>query len=309
MTILPRRVILILSAFAAVLLTAAVQAGTLKINLVMSDSSPPYRQFADSFRSALAASKADANLVESALIIGSGADLIVAVGMKAAELAAAQIDTPVLVAMVPEAGYRELLAQMPPQATHRMISAIYLDQTWDRRLDFLRAALPELRRIGVLYSPDTSIDIESLRKDMARRGSSLVAEPVASADKLFPALERVLIGSDVLLAIPDSAIYSSGNIRNILLTSYRHNVPLIGLSKAYVNAGALCAIFSTPEQLGVQAGEMVFSFLRNRRWPTPQYPVDFSIEVNQQVARSLQIELSSGEEIRGRMGRFGGWKQ
>ena len=295
---MPRRPILILLACTAVLLTATVQAKSLNVSLILSDSSPPYRQFADSFSRHLAESQAEVNIVESSAISGTQVDLIVAVGMKAAELAAAQVDIPVLAAMVPETGYRELLAQTSVQRTDRAISAIYLDQPWSRRLDFLRAALPERHRIGLLYSPETRIDIDSLRKNIATRGGALIAQPVRSADRLFPVLESVLADSDVLLAIPDSAIYSSSNIRNILLTSYRHNVPLVGISKAYVNAGALCAIFSTPEQLAGQTSATVISFLQDRQLPVPQYPAFFMIEVNQQVARSLGVAVPSQEVIR-----------
>jgi ABC-type uncharacterized transport system substrate-binding protein len=284
-----------------VLLVAAEQAKTLNVSLVMSDSGPPYRQFANSLNSALAASETNVNIVESTVIGTTKADLIVAVGTKAAELAAAQFDTPVLVAMVPEAGYRELPAQAAPKKIARPISAIYLDQLWMRRIDFLRAAFPERRRIGLLYSPDTHIDIEGLRKNVAARGGALIAQPVRSTDELFEKLESVLAGSDVLLAIPDSAIYSNSNIRNILLTSYRHGVPLIGISQAYVNAGALGAIFSTPEQLAVQAGATVISFAQTKQLPEPQYPAAFTIAVNQQVARSLGIAVPSQEEIRNRM--------
>jgi ABC-type uncharacterized transport system substrate-binding protein len=119
----------------------------------------------------------------------------------------------------------------------------------------------------------------------------------------------MLNSSDVLLAVPDSEIYSSSNVRNILLTSYRHKVPLIGISQAYVNAGALGAIFSTPEQLAEQAGNIISSFFRERKLPGPQYPASFGIALNLQVARSLGIELDSPEAIRGRMAEAGEGRQ
>lgn len=298
----------------AMVLMSGVQAQTLNVSLLLSDGSSPYRQFADSFNIALAASKADVHIIEVplnspvdarrlfALPGAKNADLIVAVGTKAAELSVVQIDTPVLVVMVPETGHQKLLMKksLPP------ISAIYLNQPWDRQFDFLRAALPERRKIGLLYSPDTRIDVESLRKKVAARGGSLTARPVQSADSLFSALESVLADSTVLLAIPDSAIYSSSNFRNILLTSYRHDVPLVGFSKAYVNAGAVCAIFSTPEQLAEQAGETVVVFARNRQLPAPQYSAAFTIEVNRQVARSLELKLPTQDEIRAQMNRGAG---
>ena len=138
---------------------------------------------------------------------------------------------------------------------------------------------------------------------------SLNAQSTRPAENLFATLESVLNSSDVLLVIPDSEIYSSSNVRNILLTSYRYQVPLIGISQAYVNAGALGAIFSIPEQLAGQTVEMIIFFARSRRLPDPQYPVLFSISLNQQVARSLGIALDSPEAIRERMDKAGEGKQ
>jgi ABC-type uncharacterized transport system substrate-binding protein len=202
---------------------------------------------------------------------------------------------PVLAAMVPATGYEDLLAR---QKHVNRVSAIYLNQPWSRQLDFLHVLLPERRKIGLLYSPDTRIDLARLRQDIAAHDGSLITQPVRSAAQLFTSLEDVLADCDVLLAIPDSMIYSSSNIRNILLTSYRHNVPLVGLSQAYVNAGALAAIFSTPEQLAEQTGDTVISFARTAKLPEPQYPAVFTVAINQQVARSLGIELRSPDAIR-----------
>lgn len=284
--------------YTLLLLTQWVHAATLNVDLMMSDSSPLYRQFANSFNGAVAESRSDVSVFESQGIRGNNVDLIVAVGMKAAELALAQDEIPVLVSMVPEAGYRELMEQAPQPRTNSAVSVIFLDQPWGRKLDFLRAAIPERRRIGMLFSSDSHIDIEKIRRNIIAHGGTLIAKPVLSPDSLPSLLESVLSDSDALLAIPDSGVYSNNNIRNILLTSYRHGVPLIGISKAYVNAGALCAIFSTPEQLAVQTADAVVSFSRGRHVPAAQYPSAFAIEINLQVARSLGIEIADQDAIR-----------
>ena len=286
------------------LLATAAQAGTLNVRLVLSDSSPPYRQFATSFIQALAVTKADVVVTESQDVSGANIDLIVTVGMKAAELARTQVSAPVLAAMVAKRSYDDMLAQSSPAKSAQAISAIYLDQPWDRQLDFWQATLPKRHRIGLLYSPNTRIDIARLRQDIAKRGGTLAAQAVRSSESLFSSLADVLNGSDVLIATPDSAIYSNSNIRNILLTSYRRGIPLIGLSQPYVNAGALCAIFSTPEQLAVQASATVSLFARTRRLPDAQYPTAFTIASNQQVGRSLGIVVPSQDAIRSQMSRM-----
>lgn len=288
----------LLLASTIVLLTTLAQAGTLTVCLIQSDSAAPYQQFSATLNKTLAASNADVRVVESQRCEADGSDLVIAVGMKAMELAIASSAAPVLGAMIPRTGYEMLLERQPAQQRSKEISAIYLDQPWDRQLNFIRTILPNHDTVGLLYSPDIRITLPRLPP-----GMSLNAKTVSSPETLFAALENILDSSDVLLAIPDSKIYSSSNVRNILLTSYRYKVPLIGVSQAYVNAGALGAIFSTPEQLAVQTAETVVSFVRDRRLPIPQYPATFDIALNHQVARSLGIVLDSLQAIHENMNK------
>lgn len=293
-----RQFAILLLASTVVLLTTLAQAETLNIRLVMSDSTVPYQQFSDTLSKTLAAGNADVRVVESPPGGAAGTDLVIAVGMKAMELAIAKSGAPVLGAMIPRTGYEMLLEGRPAQQRSREISVLYLDQPWERQLNFIQAALPDHTTVGLLYSPEIRITLPRLPP-----GMSLNAKTVNSPETLFAALENILESSDVLLAIPDSKIYSSNNIRNILLTSYRYKVPLIGVSQAYVNAGALGAIFSTPEQLAEQTAAAVVSFISNRRLAEPQYPVSFSIAFNQQVARSLGIVLDTPQAVRERMAK------
>jgi ABC-type uncharacterized transport system substrate-binding protein len=288
---------------ALVLAPVACWAQDLNLVILLSDNTAPYLSFAKKLKDSLPASVQAIVLEYPGQLPSSAlkADLIITAGMKATELAATQSSIPVLAVMIPKSSYERMLAQQSPQNPAPSISAIYLDQPWDRQLDFVRAALPDRIKIGLLYGEETHIDVARLHQDIAHRGGSLIARPIRSAKGLYPSLESVLKDSDVLLAIPDSAIYSSNNIRNILLTSYRYRIPLIGLSQSYVNAGALCAIFSTPEQLAEQASTTTNLFGQTKKLPGSKYPAAFSIAVNQQVAQSLGIELPSPEAIRNQM--------
>lgn len=301
-----RQFAILLTASAIALLANQAQAEALNVRLVMSGSTSPYQQFSSALDKALVENNADITVIESpadALSRSNGnakIDLIVAVGMKATELAITGSDEPLLSTMIPRASYEMLREKHSSLRSPNAVSAIYLDQPWDRQLNFIQAALPGHSVVGALYSPDTPIVLPRLPQ-----GMSLNAKSVSSAKTLFAALESILNSSDVLLVIPDSEIYSSSNVRNILLASYRQKVPLVGVSQAYVNAGALCAIFSTPEQLAGQVAKAIISFARDRQLPGPQYPESFSIGINNQVARSLGIEMASPDAIRKRMEKAG----
>jgi putative ABC transport system substrate-binding protein len=112
------------------------------------------------------------------------------------------------------------------------------------------------------------------------------------------ALKSVLETSDALLAVPDPMIYTRETAQPILLTSYRHQKPIFGYSQSYVRAGALAAVYTTSKQLAQQAAEIA---LKSQQAPSllppPQSPKYFSIIMNHQVARSLNIILKSEEEI------------
>lgn len=286
-----------------------VSAAPLRVALVLSENNAPYQKFSSTLHAALAANKGDVEIVEVQPGQGANVGMVVAVGMKATEAALSGFDVPVLGVMIHQAGYESLLEGLPARKAGKETSALYLNQPWERQLDFLQAVLPTRLRIGLLHSADTHLELASLRRSFTERGLTLTAQPVRSPELLFNALDELLNGTDVLLSIPDNAIYNASNVRNILLTSYRHKVPLIGISQAYVNAGALCAIFSTPEQLAEQTGATLVSFARTGRLPEPQYPASYSIALNHQVARSLGIYLPSPEEIRERMNKARGGKR
>jgi ABC-type uncharacterized transport system substrate-binding protein len=203
--------------------------------------------------------------------------------------------------MIPKVGYEELRAQISAQIRSPEISAIYLDQPLYRQIDFIQAALPDRHKIGLLYTPNASFNIDNISQLVPQRDIKVIAKPVLSADKLFSVLEDVLEKSDILLAVPDNKIYNNLNIRNILLSTYRSGIPFIGLSQSYVTAGALGAVYSSQEQIADQAAATILAFARSHVLPEPQYTHEFSIALNPQVARSLEIELPNPEVIRQKM--------
>ena len=111
---------------------------------------------------------------------------------------------------------------------------------------------------------------------------------------------------DRLLAVPDASLFNNRTISNILLTAYHHRSPVIGFSPAYVKAGALLALYSTPTQIGQQAGEVARQGLASGSLPPPAAPRHFRISTNPYVARSLGIGLEDASVLRERLERAEG---
>ena len=116
-------------------------------------------------------------------------------------------------------------------------------------------------------------------------------------------MRDLLENSDVLLSLPDPLVFNSGTIHHLLVATYHQKIPVIGFSRAFVEAGALLAVYSTPAQTGRQAAEIVQQVLRTpvRALPPPQYPKYFAIAVNRRVAASLGLEVPDEQTLLNRL--------
>jgi hypothetical protein len=115
-------------------------------------------------------------------------------------------------------------------------------------------------------------------------------EQLAPGDDINRVLNRIA-PNEVLLAMPDSAVYNAENIRNILLSTYRHKQGVIGFSADMVKAGALASTYSDIEDINAQVAELAEVFVATGELAPPQFPRYFSTIVNEGVARSLDIEV------------------
>ncbi|PQA78769.1 ABC transporter substrate-binding protein [Rhodoferax sp. TS-BS-61-7] len=197
---------------------------------------------------------------------------------------------PVVSALIPRLGFERLLRESTGK-TAAPVVAVYLDQPFGRQLDLMHQALPDVKRVGVLWGQESLLQQANLQAAAQARGVELVAGVVPTSTSLFAGLKTVLDGADVLLAVADPQVYNGATISNILLATYRARVPMVAFSPAYVKAGAMLAVYSTPRQIGVQAGALARTVLQGGAVPASQYPLEFSVAVNEHVARSLGMVL------------------
>lgn len=220
-------------------------------------------------------------------------DLVVAVGSEATRTSLTRGErTPILATLIARNTFEKLAAETGPRP-RATISALYLDQPIPRFLNLANLILPEAKRIGLLTSPDNAPIAAALRHAAQALGFKVENEEVEGNSEPVPALNRLLPRSDILLALPDNRIYKRENTRAILLTTFRHQKPVIAFSSAYVSAGALAAVYSTPAQLGRQASDIIRPLKgEGMLLPPPTTPNHYSISVNRSVAQSLGLNLA-----------------
>ncbi len=220
------------------------------------------------------------------------AALIVTLGARAMrQVSALETGRPMLHAYLTRYQY---LTDPPLAGSHSLL----LDQPLQRYLRFDRL-LTGARRIGLLNLPATAFDEEQLRQLAEREGIELQqklldpahANPVA-------AVRQILRRSDNLLAIPAPDIYNRKTLKGILLAAYRLRKAVVSYSPAHVRAGALGALYATPEQIGDQIAELALHWLQGQ---PPQSPFSlakyFAIDINPKVASALGLELPDSDEL------------
>jgi ABC-type uncharacterized transport system substrate-binding protein len=284
---------------------------TTKANIlfVSSQTSTPYLQFIDKTRQELqAGDPLPANIISlSAGQLTASAmdntdqsyDLIVALGQKAA-LAVSQwnTDTPVLYTLIPKTTYESLEKSGKLACPHKQCSAVYIDQPLKRLLHILAIAFGR-QHLGVLLGPSSVQQKDALLVQAHKAGFTLHTATARQQDDVLPALDSILQQSALLLSLADPVVYNRRTAKSILLTTYRHRVPVAAYSRAYADAGATLSIYSTPGQIAEQATDVIKTFFNSHKpgLPAPQYPKHYSIRINKHVAESLGLDLEANPEL------------
>lgn len=216
-------------------------------------------------------------------ISDNGEQLIVSIGSDAATL----LDQNNIVT-----SQLRILANIDPEKIPAQKNTSYLSMTQPlcQQFALIRSLNDEWQTVSLLL-PEADTELTHRLETCASRYQlTLQVILIDEYINIIDALNSALSESDVLLALPDASVYNAGTIRSILLTTYRHKVPVIGFSESFVRAGALAAIHSSTRQLGRQTAELIKTYYKNQGIKQQYiYPDDFDVTINKDVAKSLGI--------------------
>ena len=222
------------------------------------------------------------------------ASIVVTIGSEAAALAAASpsyTGIHLLHTLLPSNA-----VPAPTQGRARTI-AIVLDQPAARLITLLRVALPQTQTVALIAGPNSRLAVDRVQAAAHDAGLKVRQSHIDNSDALFPALQHVLAEPAVLVTIPDAIVFNRYTVQNILLTTFRLRSPVLGFSAAYVKAGALLGLYSTPTQVGEDTADAVHDLIAGRPRPAISPPQRFEVGVNNSVARAMGLELPSAESL------------
>jgi putative ABC transport system substrate-binding protein len=221
-------------------------------------------------------------------IRASDPSLVFAVGLKAALVAKLEIvDTPVIFSMVLDPAKYDLKASN--------MAGISLEVPLDRQFSTIRAILPRLKRIGVLYDPEkTGALLDAARRQARTHGLEIVERKIRTENQLPATAKELILQVDALWLIPDSTVLTEESLGFLLSTALDHNVPVIAFSPEFVRHGALFGLSVHPADIGRQTALLAKKLLAGTAPSSISTvsPEQVRLAVNLKTARFLGIMLS-----------------
>jgi len=172
---------------------------------------------------------------------------------------------------------------------------LVFNQPLGRMLRLHSIVLPKSRDLGVLLGNPYPSLINELHREAGKFGKRIIIERVE--DDFSKSLSKLLSRIDSLLLLPDTTVINRTTINSLVLDSYHKQIPLLGYSQSLVKAGAMLAIFSTPEQLGEDSAKLIARIASGKRIAIHNYPQQFTISVNYKLSRAYGISIPSEKEL------------
>jgi putative tryptophan/tyrosine transport system substrate-binding protein len=155
----------------------------------------------------------------------------------------------------------------------------------------LRAAVPSVKRVGLVYSPTNS---RAVADAYSRAASGVGLQPIrheVAGLKDFAGAVRSLVGRvDALWLVPDPSLINAETFKFLVQTSFESKLPLVAYSQAMVKAGALLAVEAEYADMGKRAGATGRKLLGGDANATPE-PPDGALYVNRRSAGLLGVTL------------------
>jgi putative tryptophan/tyrosine transport system substrate-binding protein len=212
--------------------------------------------------------------------------LILALGSIALQAVSREIyDIPILFGLV---------LQDPHQPVPGNSTGVFLDFPLEIQFTWLRRILPEARNIGVIYNPlQNQETIIAAERTAQRLGLRLESHDITSPRELPAALEALANSADVFWGIGDQLVVTPQTARSLLLFSFRNRIPFIGLSDAWVKAGALYALDRDYPDIGRQCAVLAEKILQGAQVENlpPESPQRVTYILNRHTAEQMKLEL------------------
>jgi putative ABC transport system substrate-binding protein len=272
-----------LIAFIFLLLCQNLYAQEKRIVIVKSSNSPSFVRAEEGFKKEIRKSEIEAILVEfdvsdeskreheiAQKIRDLKPDLIVTIGSRSTAMVSQELeDIPIVFCMVLNPVSSGFVGSMASSGNN--LTGASLDIPIEIQLEKFKLLVPNLKKLGVLFTQDSKQVIVEAKRVCENIGIELVPELIYSEKEVPGAVEALAQEVDGLWAVADTIIFTPQSTQYILLYTLRNGFPFMGLSTSFVKAGALFTLACDHKDVGRQAGKLALRIFSGEE--TSQIPI------------------------------------
>jgi len=236
-------------------------------------------------------------------LVGRRVDVIVTDGTPQTHVAQQATKTiPIVMATTGDPVASGLVATLPRPGGNTTGVSYFVPELNGKRLELLKEAVPDVKRVAVLYNPRNRIDelalesIEAVAKPLKIQIQQLAVGTSADVEAILPVITRPTM--DAISVVEDAVIHASA--LSVVDVALKNRVAaLVGLSRL-VTAGAFMSYGPNRADLWRQAALTTNRILHGA---TPadlpiEQPTKFEIVVNLKTAKALGLTISQSMLLR-----------
>ncbi|MEK7867728.1 MAG: ABC transporter substrate binding protein [Planctomycetota bacterium] len=205
-------------------------------------------------------------------------------------------DVPILFTMAGVADVEALEAERKANSPNLAGVTILIPPADQFRI--MAQAIPGLKRVGVIYTPKKSGKmIEAARRETAKVGIDLVAQPVEELSQVSDALEKVLPSCDAYWLIPDPNSCQNSALESALTRGITLRKPMVGCDVAHARAGWYLGIYCDLGDVAEQTARLAAEILGGKApssipIETPRNP-RYALNLGTGTALGINVPVSA----------------
>lgn len=214
------------------------------------------------------------------------ADVVIAVGARAATLALQQPKAPVVHCMV---------LQDAGSFDTEHSAGVPLAVPAQKRLETLKRLDPSVKRVGVLYDPKLNARaVAELERAARALSMSIVPGSVTSSTGAPAAFDAIAGKIDALIVIPDATVVTKPFVTFLVANAFDKRMPVLAFSDALAKVGLLAALAPSYAQNGKLCAKLAKRVLAGESIGALHDAVEMNgaLVVNAATARRIGVTLS-----------------
>ena len=221
-------------------------------------------------------------------------DVILTVGSAVPVVRQATTAIPIVFAVAIDPVGSGLVASLAKPGGNATGLSIQANELAGKRLELLREAIPQLRRLGILFNADNTqpvLEMGETQAEARRLGLEIAPLAIRRADDIEPTFQNLKVRADALYVAVDQLMVA--NRTRILTLALAERLPTIFSERDFVKAGAFMSYGPNYSDLFRHSADYVDKILHGTKpgdIPVEQ-PTKFELVINLSTTKALGLTI------------------